>query len=350
MKRRVGATILAMAVISIIQCYAQEHGPREKYKIMFWNLENFFDTFYDEGREDGSFTPFGEMHWTKKRFVIKRNAIAKTIIGAGEGIPPVIIGVAEVEKRYVLSNLISETPLSQIGYSILHRDSPDARGIDVALIYRHEFFCPLETEFIRVNLPDTSATTRDILYTKGLLGGNDTLHVFVNHWPSKFGGATISDPKRRAASEVLKYKCDSILQTNTNADIVVMGDFNDTPDAPVITALDRLINLSYDLHKQGEGSIKYRGAWELIDQILVSRNMLGEKDPDGRERNPVKSTDRGSKHIVFSIYSPSYLLERDATYSGMKPKRTYIGPRYNGGISDHLPIMLEVIYPDRNNE
>jgi Predicted extracellular nuclease len=323
-------TLFLKAAISIciiaIPIYGQEREQRQEleYKILFWNLENFFDTFYDIGREEGNFTPFGEMHWTKKRFTTKRNAIAKTIIGAGEGSAPVIIGFAEVEKRYVLTNLIEETPLAQIGYSIIHKDSPDRRGIDVALIYRRELFSPLETEFIRVTLPDTTATTRDILYTKGVLDRRDTLHIFINHWPSKFGGANFSEPGRKAASNALKRKCDSILHRNESANIIAMGDFNDTPDAATITALDNLINLSYSLHKRGEGSIKYRGAWEVIDQMLISRNLL-------------------KREVSMSVYSPQYLLEKDITYSGMKPKRTYIGPRYNGGISDHLPTVLRVM-------
>jgi len=303
--------------------YEQENVQMREYRVVFWNLENFFDTFYDKGKEDGSFTPLGEMHWTKKRFTVKRNAIAKTIIGAGEGSAPVIIGFAEVEKRYVLTNLIEKTPLAQIGYSIIHKDSPDRRGIDVALIYRRELFFLLKTEFIRVTLPDTTATTRDILYTKGVLDREDTLHIFVNHWPSKFGGAKFSEPGRKTASDALKRKCDSILHRNESANIIAMGDFNDTPDAATITALDNLINLSYSLHKRGEGSIKYRGAWEVIDQMLISRNLL-------------------KREVSMSVYSPQYLLEKDVTYSGMKPKRTYIGPRYNGGISDHLPTVLRV--------
>jgi len=317
------------------------YGQVRQYRIVFWNLENFFDTFYDQGREDGNFTPFGEMHWTKKRFVVKRNAIAKTIIGAGEEEPPVIVGFAEVEKRYVLTNLIEETPLAQIGYSVIHKDSPDRRGIDVALIYRQKLFSPLETEFIRVVLPDTTASTRDILYAKGILDGRDTLHIFVNHWPSKFGGAGFSESGRRAASDALKQKCDSILQINDRANIVAMGDFNDTPDAATITALEKLTNLSSYLHKRGEGTIKYRGTWELIDQILISRNLQKKEFPDNRLQQQYSGFEYLHAESV-SIYSPPYLLEKDATYSGTKPKRTYIGPRYNGGISDHLPIMLSI--------
>ena len=341
MYRRAILFFLLRTVVRIYIIAVPVYEQEPEYKVIFWNLENFFDTFYDQGREDGNFTPFGEMHWTKKRFTAKRNAIAKTIIGAGEGCAPVIIGFAEVEKRYVLNNLIEETPLAQIGYSIIHKDSPDRRGIDVALIYRRELFVPLETEFIEVILPDTTATTRDILYTKGVLKERDTLHIFVNHWPSKFGGATFSEPGRRAASDALKHKSDSILHNNKYANIVAMGDFNDTPDASTITALDKLTNLSYDLHKRGEGSIKYRGAWELIDQILVSPNLLNREKSDSRHQQQ----HNGPGHLCVksvSIYSPPYLLEKDATYSGMKPKRTYVGPRYNGGISDHLPVILKM--------
>ena len=360
-KIAIGTYIITIPVYSQEHEYSQEreYWQERENKIVFWNLENFFDTFYDEGREDGSFTPFGEMHWTKKRFTAKRNAIAKTIIGAGEGRAPVIVGFAEVEKRYVLTNLIEETPLAQIGYSVIHKDSPDRRGIDVALIYRGELFSPLETEFIRVILPDTTATTRDILYTKGVLDREDTLHIFVNHWPSKFGGAKFSEPGRKAASDALKRKCDSILHRNESANIIAMGDFNDIPDAATITALDNLINLSYSLHKRGEGSIKYRGGWELIDQMMISRNLLkreAQESQNQENRQPESQDEKqhnDTTHLYvesISVYSPQYLLEKDATYSGMKPKRTYIGPRYNGGISDHLPTVLEVRSRDKSDK
>ena len=334
-------SVFLIIVISGWIIAASFYGQERQYKVVFWNIENFFDTFYNEGREDGNFTPFGEMRWTKKRLLQKRNGIAKVIIGIGGGEPPAIVGFAEVENRYVLNSLINETPLAQAGYSIIHKDSPDRRGIDVAMIYRRALFTLIRAEFVRVILPDTLAATRDILYAKGIFGGRDTLHIFVNHWPSKFGGAAMSEPGRRAASNTLRDRCDSILDNNKEANIVVMGDFNDTPDAMTITILDNLANLSFDLYKRGEGSIKYRGAWELIDQILVSRNLLKNEAAEGSY--PLQYNSRGDLYAEsVSIYSPPYLLERDATYSGVKPKRTYIGPRYNGGLSDHLPTILSL--------
>jgi hypothetical protein len=181
-----------------------------------------------------------------------------------------------------------------------------------------------------VRLPDSTAKTRLILYTKGVFEDLDTIHVFVNHWPSKFGGEDISRPNREAAAKTLRNKCDSILKSSHNANILLTGDFNDTPDAPVFNPFKDFVNLSITLFKAGTGTIKYMGKWELIDQFFVSKNLLNIDEPICCD---VKS---------MKIYNPFFLLEPDKEYLGVKPKRSYIGPRYNGGISDHLPILITI--------
>lgn len=335
------------------------------YLTVFWNLENFFDTRFDPGKEDGTFIPTGEKRWTRSRFTNKRNGIAKTIIDIG--VFPALIGLAEVENRYVLNQLIYETPLAMGGYAIIHRDSPDRRGIDVALLYCRRQYRPLKNRFIKVHPPDSAElyVTREILYSKGVFHDLDTVHIFVNHWPSKFGGEEASAPFREAAADALADVCDSILAKSSRANILVMGDFNDTPDSEVIKNIQLRCSLkvlrSYrkggrrppgerifgrqkerEGHKDEEnnkvrgarvietGTIKYKGVWEQIDMFMVSQNLL-----DSRE--PISTGDE-----CFTLFSPPYLMERDRAYTGFKPKRTYIGPRYNGGLSDHLPVILKV--------
>ena len=281
--------------------------------LFFWNLENFFDPFDDPATLDDEFTARGEKRWTWKRFEHKRNGIAKTVLAASQfGEPPALCAFAEVENRMVLRQLIRETPLEKLDYDIIHRDSPDPRGIDVALIYRKSRFKPLRVEALRVS---EEFDTRDILYVKGILGA-DTVHLFVNHWPSKRGGAAESGPKRAAAATRLTAACDSIREASPKQRIIALGDFNDTPENISLP----LHNLATPFAARGEGTLKYRGIWEMIDQALVS-------DTTG---------------CRLHIFKPAFLVEPDPAFTGDKPRRTYIGPRHNGGLSDHLPIVLTI--------
>lgn len=343
------------------------------YTVIFWNVENFFDTRPDPYKEDKNFTSGGEMRWNWKRFAAKRDALAKTMIAAQQEEPqmPAIIGLAEVENRFVLNQLLYETPLYLGDYRIIHKDSPDRRGIDVALLYRKELFRPLQSRFLTVETTftndvnrqtalqqearqtaiqqetrqtamqqepfDTSITpeySRDILYVKGVLHDLDTIHLFVNHWPSKYGGEKVSGPKRKWAATILANICDSILDKNPRSNILAMGDFNDTPEAELFGILEKLKMLEQNKAQKGEsiikGTIKYQGIWERIDHFFVSPNLLDNNEP-------VSITPS-----QFTIVVSSHLLERDRKFTGVKPRRTYIGPRYNGGLSDHLPIILKI--------
>jgi endonuclease/exonuclease/phosphatase family metal-dependent hydrolase len=314
-----------------------ENGGAEVYKVVFWNLENYFDPFDDQATSDDEFTPTGEKRWSWKKFVKKRNDIAKVIISlAGENYPA-LIGFAEVENRFVIEQLVRSSPLAMLDYSVIHRDSPDERGIDVALLYKRSLFRPLKSAFYCVSNRDSSLKTRLILYAKGVLEDLDTVHVFVNHWPSKLGGESVSGPKRESAARTLRRVCDSILAVNPRSNIIIMGDFNDTPDSRLFTSNVisspgslPLVNLAAAINRKGVGTIKYKTEWELIDMFIVSLNLLDEKEPlfcpDGAMR----------------IYKPQFLLEDDRIYLGKKPFRCLTGPRYNGGVSDHLPIILSI--------
>lgn len=300
-------------------------------QIFAWNLENYFDTKDDPATADEPFTPGGEYRWTRRKFTAKRNLIAKTIIASGEcfgGEMPALVGLCEVENRYVLESLVNDTPLARLRYHILHRDSPDPRGIDVALLYDPARVKLLSHGWITVS----EFATREILYAKVAIRYHfadslaaqpaDTLHIYVNHWPSKYGGARVSEQKRRAVCEALLVHLDSLQKAEPAAAIVLMGDFNDTPDADVIIELCRAAQLQNISPKEG-GTIKYKGQWEMIDQMLASPAAVG-------------------KIGSAEVFRPDFLMEEDKSFLGRKPRRTHIGPRYNGGASDHLPLLVRV--------
>ena len=292
---------------------------------MFWNVENYFDTYDNPGTSDEEFTPTGDNRWSWKRFEKKRDDIAKTLLLAADeyGELPGIIGLAEIENKFVLDQLTEETPLARAGYKYIHKDSPDSRGIDVALLYREEKFKPLHTKYIEASFP-----TRDVLYTKGVADGKDTLHIMVNHWPSKRGNESSSGKKREYVSLMVSRTVDSILRSSPDANILLMGDFNDTPDSGPLQNLGQLTNLAQKA-KGAEGTYKYQHEWSIIDQILVSENMVA----------------RTGKRM--DIFAPESLFTEDAAYMGIKPKRTYSGPRYLGGVSDHLPVLLKIFTEDK---
>lgn len=319
--------------------------------VMFWNLENYFDPFDDPGVADEAFTPRGEYHWNWEKFCKKRDDIARTIIAAGDKYHffPAVVGVAEVENRFVLNQLVKETPLARLGYKVIHKESPDKRGIDVGLLYRDKIFRPLAARAILVKIShDSVLLTRSVLYVKGLLNLSDeqteerevervacdTLHLFVNHWPSKLGDKKISDRNRMAASNTVKRVVDSILNCSINAKILVMGDLNDSPYSEPVENLSNLINLAKPVLERDHyaGTNKYRESWNLIDQMLVSNSLFNEGFTD-------KSGNEVKKKLRMEIYSDNLLVE-DKTFLGEKPFRTLTGPRYSGGVSDHLPIIL----------
>lgn len=284
--------------------------------IMFWNVENYFDTYDDPLTEDDDFTPAGSYHWNRTGFGKKRDGIAKTIIAAADryGEMPLMVGMAEVENKYTMRQLTQHSPLSAFHYNYVHRNSPDGRGIDVALLYDADRLHILKVDSIRVN----GFRTRDILYVVGVTRGTskDTLHIFVNHWPSKISGA--ESARRRAKVAKLLDSCAvSILSSNPRAAIIAMGDFNDDRADTTVKSL---------LHKEpvsGKGSYKYKGQWESIDHFFVSKTVDQKSD--------------------MHIFDAPFLLEEDKTYLGVKPKRTFVGPKHNGGLSDHLPIILQLI-------
>ena len=284
--------------------------------ILFWNVECLFDPFNDPLKDDDEFTPAAERHWTWSRFEKKRDGIAQTILAVADetGDLPALVGLAEVENRLVVSQLVRKTMLEELGYGYVHRECPDARGIDVALLYRKDLLTIIAVDSLRV--PDV--VTRDILYVKMLVQKRDSLHVFVVHLPSKRGGEKASQGRRDAAAVVLQRAVDSLLAADLSQRIVVMGDFNDTDCRVAGLAMP-----PFSGPKPVPGTLRYHGRWEQIDWFFIAPALQDS--------------------AAMQIFAPPFLLEPDASYLGVKPRRTYLGPRYNGGLSDHLPIYMKII-------
>ncbi|HBX53715.1 MAG: hypothetical protein A2275_09355 [Bacteroidetes bacterium RIFOXYA12_FULL_35_11] len=312
------------------------------FRIMFYNVENLFDTENDPIKNDDEFLPEGARHWTPDKYKEKLKNIAKVIVAVGGWNPPAVVGLCEIENRKVLEDLTKKTPLSELKYSIIHYESPDFRGIDVAMLYRKEEFKPVYSRPIPLNFED-GRKSRDILYVKGITSKNDTLHIFVNHWPSKYGGAMETEPKRYFTAEVIKKTCDSIFNSNLYANIIIMGDLNDTPEDVSVReklkahtsyhyfASTELYNLTYNTHyKYGLGSHKYQGEWSLIDNIIVSGALLNKK-------NKIYTTVEDAK-----VFNAPFLLKKDERNVGFQPFRTYMGFTYQGGFADHLPVFLDL--------
>jgi len=326
---------------------ASEADNGEVCRIMFWNVENLFDTQKDSLTQDEEFIPYGVRAWTPSRYKKKINNMYKVFIAAGDWDPPDLIGLCEIENKNVLFDLVKNTSFSYYNYRFIHHDSPDRRGIDVALLYNPATVTILSEKPISVQLAeDASSRTRDILLARVKIVTGDTLSVLVNHWPSKYGGAGITADLRETVAKILMKTIISIQKNNPSEKIIVMGDFNDPPESSSVSILNNvpevsgfgnaplLVNLALNYSAPIPGSYKFDGTWQLIDQILVSQSLIS-----GEGQACVKS---GS----FRVFSPSFLLENDEKYGGTKPNRTYKGFVYHGGFSDHLPVILDLFLGD----
>ena len=310
------------------------------FTFVFYNVENLFDTKNDTLSDDDEFTPNGEKYWKNNKYQAKLENIARVLRGVGQWELPAIVGLCEVENKNVLYDLSRHRLINDAEYHLIHKDSPDRRGIDVAMLYREEVFQPLKSRWISILFEsDPERTTRDILYVKGTINDLDTLHIFINHWPSRWGGIEASQPRRIEAARKLKQLTDSIYLADINPNILIAGDFNDNPtDSSLHKVLqagikseltaDGLVNLMLEDFNEGEtGTLKYRESWETYDQIIISSSMYYLRH--------TQLTLNGA-----FVYAPDYLLIEDERYLGKKPFRTYIGPRYQGGFSDHLPVYI----------
>lgn len=317
-------------------------------RVTFYNVENLFDTEDDPKTRDDDFTPRGLKGWSYRRYKEKLNHIYKTLMALGGWEAPAVVGFCELENKKVLEDLIAMTPLRKFGYSIVHEDSPDRRGIDVGFIYRKSKFKYISHDTLRINMPFSPDTrTRDVLQITGQVLGKDTLNLFVNHWPSRRGGQAKSEPKRAYVASRVRQRIDKIYATNPKAKIVVMGDMNDHAyNKSLIEVLEAkgdlsevkkgdLYNYMFAMDKNWQmGSHKYQGSWGTLDHIIVSEPLLNDKTS-----NKLRASAKGAQ-----IFSPRFLMEEDVKFMGLQPYRTYSGPRYIGGFSDHLPIYVDLMF------
>ena len=315
----------------------------DRFRVMAYNVENLFDCKRDSLKDDSEFQPDASRRWTYGRYRDKLAKLSRVIAAADGGEQaPDLVALCEVENERVLTDLTRGAPLKELGYRYLMTDSPDERGIDVALLYQPGRFRVVEHRALRIPRMEGHRPTRDILHVAGRMATGDTLDVFVCHFPSRASGVRHSRPYRIHAAGVLKHHCDSLMAVRREPRIVVAGDFNDVPEGSLLRdvlgagkpddniAPHRLYNL---MAGKKPGTYRYRGEWSVFDHILVSGLLL-----DARAGIHTSCDDA-------AVVAYPFLLERDVKYGGFKPFRTYVGPRYVGGYSDHLPVRAD-FYPD----
>ena len=287
------------------------------------NCENLFDIHHDEGKQDVEFTPDGTRRWTHTRYWRKLNAIGQEILSCSEELPT-LVALIEVENDTVIKDLTRRSLLRNAGYEYLMTSSPDVRGLDCALLYQPARFRPVCYECLTVPPLEGMRPTRDILYVQGETQHNDTLHLFIVHAPSRYGGELETRPYRQQVTSILTTALDTLITKN----VLVAGDFNDYADSPSLTALEDagLLNVSAKATGatgRAEGTYRFRGEWHSLDHILLSPTISQRMD---------------SIYINDAVF----LLEPENTYGGWKPRRTYNGYRYQRGFSDHLPLVLRL--------
>ena len=323
--------MVRVALLVFCLCYPICTEAQESFRVMFWNVENLFDTKDDPQKNDNEFLPDATRHWTYFRYREKLKNLAKGIIASGDEYVPDLVGLCEVENDFCLYDLTRRSPLREAGYRYVMTDSPDQRGIDVALLYQRGSFRLLQHQSIRIPHEQIGrGPTRDILHVVGQVVSGDTADVIVCHMPSRSRGQLESEPYRIFTAQRLRQSVDSLMNVRTNPYLIIMGDFNDYPTGRSVKEILCGDAKLHNLMKGMEGgTYRYRGEWGILDQFLVS------------EKVPVRGV---------QILRHPFLLEEDEKYGGEKPFRTYNGMKYQAGFSDHLPIALDLWIPIRDDK
>lgn len=323
------------------------------FRVMWYNVENLFDTQDNPETNDGDFLPDGTRRWTPKRYNHKLQQLAKVITAAGEWDTPALVGLCEVENDSVVFDLLHRTPLRKQQYRYCMTTGSDARGIQVALLYQRDKFALLGNTSVPVlPLGKHHKPTRDILHVWGKVASQDTLDLFLCHFPSRSGGEKETEANRMDAAATLRSLCDSVAVVRETPFILLMGDFNDEPFnksikdilcvyplSSAVADLDdlqkgdlRLCNLFADPGKQAfPGSHKYQGAWTQLDQVIVSETLI-------QPNNMIRLLPESAR-----LFAPAFMLTKDKTWQGVRPKRTYYGYKYEGGFSDHFPLLVDML-------
>lgn len=310
--------------------------------VVTYNVENLFDTLNSPQFDDDAFTPSGDKNWTCDRYEKKLNDLARVILTIPEKELPAIIGLAEVENRKVLEDLVDNRGLRRGEYEIVHEEGLDPRGIECALLYRPEHFKYKSHDYIPIEDPvDPDYLYRGILHVKGTAPDGSNLHIYMNHWKSRSGGQQETERQRMFSAITLRKHLDMLLARESNIKVIIMGDFNDEPTNRSLTnglsasnkrrniQFGEHYNLFYDLHNlQGEGTYNYKGVWNMLDQVLVSYNLLNQ------ERGLTTSYNGGY------VLKEEWMMYDSEKYGTKLPSSTYGGPEYYGGPSDHLPLYV----------
>ena len=345
---KIKTSLLIVLILTITTVFSQEKKAYKVNTVAFYNLENLFDTENDPLTYDDDRTPDGKDHWTEEIYQDKLKNMAKVMAEIGaevSGSAPTMIGVCETENRKVLEDLVNQETLVEQDYGIIQFDSPDRRGIDVALLYKKKLFTPTHYKAKELLIYDDNdkskrVFTRDQLVVSGMLDG-EKIHLIVNHWPSRSGGEKRSRSKRIKAAKLNRQIIDSIFSDDPYAKIITMGDFNDDPTNPSVKDhlnakrkannldIKELYNPMEDLAKQGYGSLAYRDSWNLFDQIIISTELT-------------KKDFSSYRFYQAGIYNKTYLVNAHGRYKGY-PYRSFASGSYTGGYSDHFPVYIYLV-------
>jgi len=338
MKNR--AILTALIFITLQSLYSQRNV--KSFLVVSYNVENLFDTINSPMFDDDEFTPSGTLTWTYDRYTKKLNDLGRVILSIPGKELPALIGLSEIENRGVLEDLIKVRGIRKGEYEIVHEDDQDPRGIECALLYRPDLFKYKSHEYVPIADPvDPDYLYRGILHVHGKGPDGSSLHIFVNHWKSRSGGEQETQRQRMFSAITLRKQMDMLMARESDFKVIIMGDFNDEPTNRSLTnglsALNKrrniqmgdYYNLFYDLHNiEGKGTYNYQGKWNMLDQIIVSYNLLDQ------ERGLTTGYESGV------ILKEEWMLYESEKYGESLPSATYGGPEYYGGPSDHLPIYI----------
>ena len=342
MKKRLIFTIALLAVFAV--CFAQK-----PFKVVFYNMENFFDTLKDPQTFDEEFTPEGPKKWNTAKYTKKLGNIERVLfdIAAIDKNYPAVIGVSEIANRAVLEDIVATKKLAPANYRIVHYDSPDARGVDVAFLYRPDIFKLEGSAPIRLHVPSLpDFRTRDIVTMWGTID-DEPFYFMVIHWPSRLGGKDASEFKRVAAGEQMRHIADSVLALNPATKIVAMGDFNDDPTDPSIAVAMGAKGKVKELEpgdffapyaamlRAGLGTLAYGDAWNIFDNIIVTENLVSG-DP-----GELRILQAPNSKFYGNIFKRNYMIQKEGQFKGY-PLRTFVGNNFQGGFSDHFPVYIYI--------
>lgn len=330
-------------MLCCLSAFAQSENLLHPGRVVFYNVENLFDTVKDPESNDKAWLPGSARQWNTEKYQSKLKHISEALGAMFDSIQPIAIGLAEVENKQVVEDLIAQPALKKYNLAVVHHDSPGPQGLDVAFVYNQDVLEDVFDAFLKVTFPfDTNEGVRDIVYFKGFMTEEFPVYFFINQWPSNQEEKADAEKKRMTVAGQLRAKIENIYLGEPAARIVIMGDFNDNPDSKSVTYLsagknkypqqEDLVNLMRLIQLRGEFTAKTKGRSELHDQIIVSKNLMTSENP---------------YYVCGSaahIFKRDWLLAKDANNGGWAPAATYSGNNWMGGYSNHLPVYIDICF------